>query len=133
MREVLRQTGTAQAASTRQIGPLPNLKDVIWAHGRGVQYIASQQTAYVAPNGGRQYWMWANAGQTYTFSTCGLANFDTVIEVRDWQGGTLYALNDDACGLQSYLSFRPSTSAWYMVRVRAYASYQTGTFTLTVR
>src|SRR5262249_1680211 len=112
---------------------LPNLQEVIWSHGSGFQYISSQQTAYVAPNGARNYWMWMNGGQTYTFSTCGLATFDTVIEVRDWfPFWALEAINDDACGLQSYLTFRPSTSAWYIVRVRAYFTFETGTFTLTV-
>jgi hypothetical protein len=77
--------------------------------------------------------MYAAVGTAYTLSTCGLANFDTVIEVRDWQGGTLYAANDDACGLQSNLVFRPPVSGWYMVRLRAYLPTQTGTFTLTLR
>ena len=35
MRDLLRGTGTAQATSTKGIGPLPNLRSVIAAHGGG--------------------------------------------------------------------------------------------------
>ena len=44
------------------------------------------------------------AGTTYTWFTCGDTDFDTQITVRANNGtcsGTVYAYNDDACGLQS--------------------------------
>ncbi|MCB0783586.1 MAG: hypothetical protein KDC02_05025, partial [Flavobacteriales bacterium] len=44
------------------------------------------------------------AGNTYTFSTCG-ATFDTQITLYNNTGGPSIGYNDDACGLQSTVTW----------------------------
>ena len=51
-------------------------------------------------SGGTYFTVDVVAGNTYTFSTCGIAAFDTQLTVYDIFGGFI-AYNDDACGLQS--------------------------------
>ncbi len=45
------------------------------------------------------------AGNTYTFSTCGGATWDTQITLYNNAGGGSLGFNDDACGLQSSLTW----------------------------
>lgn len=45
------------------------------------------------------------AGNTYTFSTCGGANWDTQITLYNNTGGGSLGYNDDACGLQSSVTW----------------------------
>ena len=65
-------------------------------------------------------------GQTITFTTCGLANFDTGLSVSAYDdddtrrlsgGGNLLACNDDYCGLQSTLAFTIPDDHVYLLRV----------------
>ncbi len=44
------------------------------------------------------------AGNMYTFTTCGNSSFDSQITVYDNTGTTVYGYNDDDCGLQSTVS-----------------------------
>ena len=56
----------------------------------------------------------ANAGCTYTFSTCGLSSADTYLRVYSTAtGGTELAGADDQCGLQSTLNWTCTTSGTY--------------------
>lgn len=45
------------------------------------------------------------AGSVYTFETCGDTSFDSQITVYNANTGALIAYNDDACGLQSSVTF----------------------------
>ncbi|MBI2968660.1 MAG: PKD domain-containing protein [Bacteroidetes bacterium] len=45
------------------------------------------------------------AGNTYTFSTCGVAGFDTQLTLYQSGGGGSLAYSDDACGLQSSITW----------------------------
>lgn len=57
------------------------------------------------------------AGQTYRFSTCGDADFDTQITIYSNSGGPSLAYNDDACGLQSEVDFTPAVTGDYRVLI----------------
>lgn len=62
-----------------------------------------------AYNAGQYMLAQTQAGANYTVSTCGGSGFDTQITVYDDVTGTLLAYNDDFCGLQSTVSFTPTT------------------------
>ncbi len=52
--------------------------------------------------------------------TCGLADFDTVLSLFDACGGSQLVCNDDACGLQSRISFPVAAGQTVMIRVCGY-------------
>ena len=69
---------------------------------------------------------------TYTFTTCGGASWDTYLYLTTAPcGGSLVALNDDACGLQSSItaSLQPGT---YYLAVEAFSSFSSGDFTVDI-
>jgi len=68
-----------------------------------------------------------------TFSTCGGASFDTVLHAyTDCLAGTELACMDDACGLQSTISFAVTAGSVYYVFMDGYSSGACGAFTLTI-
>lgn len=78
------------------------------------------------------YYLPAEDGET-TISLCG-SEYDTVLSVHTGCPGTPeneIICNDDACGLQSEVSFSASALTLYMVRVSGYSGNH-GTFTLTL-
>jgi len=48
------------------------------------------------------------AGANYTITTCGNSNFDSQLTVYNDITGAFIAYNDDACGVQSTVSFTPA-------------------------
>ncbi len=69
---------------------------------------------------------------TYTITTCGGASWDTYLYLSTQPcGGSLIALNDDACGLQSSITATLGVGTYY-VSVEAYSSFSSGAFTLNV-
>ncbi|NNE55859.1 MAG: hypothetical protein HKN32_07560, partial [Flavobacteriales bacterium] len=65
--------------------------------------------------GGEQYSLNAQAGCTYTISTCG-GGWDTQITVFD-PALLVAAYNDDACGLQSSVTFTALTTGTYTIQI----------------
>ncbi|OWY23760.1 hypothetical protein B6N25_03675, partial [Sphingobacteriales bacterium TSM_CSS] len=75
--------------------------------------------------GGQYFAFNATAGTQYTFSFCvggGSATWDTEISINNsvYTVPSPLAYNDDYCGLQSQLSWTPSTSGTYYVFVTQY-------------
>lgn len=60
------------------------------------------------------------AGNTYTFSTCGGAFWDTQITIYNNAGGAALGYNDDACGLQSSLTWLATFTGQLRVLVDQY-------------
>jgi hypothetical protein len=140
MCDVLRSTGTPQAASPRQIGPQPNLRAAIAAHGvaqsplppvLAMSVTAQSTSAYSAPNGFRDYIFYADAGNGCEFSTCNNASFNTVIELFS-PSNQLIASHITDCQLSPHLSFIAPSTGYYKVRVRGTAASY-GSFTMTYR
>jgi len=72
------------------------------------------------------------AGNTYTFSTCSDADFDTQLTVYD-SDGNLLGYNDDSCGLQSEIVLTPSFTDTVRVVLDEWSCSSNATFmTLTV-
>jgi hypothetical protein len=61
------------------------------------------------------------AGATYTFSTCGSTSEDTFLRLKN-ASGTVVTFNDDACGLQSTMTFTPSVAGAYTINAGCYGS-----------
>ncbi len=55
--------------------------------------------------GGRYLLINVTNSRTYTFATCGSANYDTYMTLLNNSGGTLLAFNNDACGTQSSITW----------------------------
>ncbi|MCB9907988.1 MAG: hypothetical protein H6830_09745 [Planctomycetes bacterium] len=72
----------------------------------------------------------ATQSADHIFTTCGGASHDTKIAVYDSCGGAEIACNDDACGLQSSLTFAATAGTTYYLRVGTYGTVpgSTGTF-----
>lgn len=70
--------------------------------------------------GGDQYTLSAQAGCTYSVSTCG-GGWDTVLTIFD-PNQQVAAFNDDApgCGLQSFVTFTADVSGDYIIQVNAF-------------
>ncbi len=66
-----------------------------------------------------------------TATTCGGASYDTALAAFSACGGAELACNDDACGLQSTISFPVTAGTSYWVRVSGYNG-ATGTGDLTL-
>ncbi len=79
-------------------------------------------------------WVKFTAGVTgtATFETCGVAGFDTVLAAFDACGGTQVACNDDACALQSRISFTATLGTTYYVRIAPFGSVVGGSGSITV-
>lgn len=81
----------------------------------------------IGPSGEWKYSLAAQAGYVYTFATCGLAAFDTVIEVR---GAFPTIAADDECGDQTQLAWLSTASQNVTVVVRGLNRAAQGTFQL---
>ena len=66
-------------------------------------------------------------GNQYTFSSCGSNAFDTQITVYDATGSTVLGYNDDACGLQSTVSYTATFTGTVHVLLDRYDCNNTGT------
>jgi len=69
---------------------------------------------------------------TYTFTTCNLATWDTYLYLTTAPcGGSIIALNDDACGLRSSItaSLQPGT---YYLAIEGFSSFSQGAFTVDI-
>ncbi|MDG1477115.1 MAG: T9SS type A sorting domain-containing protein [Vicingaceae bacterium] len=69
--------------------------------------------------------------ETYTFSLCGNATWDTYLYLSSSCCGASIALNDDACGLQSSITSVLAAGTYY-VAVEAFSTATTGAYTLDV-
>jgi trimeric autotransporter adhesin len=76
-------------------------------------------------SGGTSYTVDVVAGNTYTFSTCGNTAFDTQITV--YNGATVIGYNDDACGVQSEVTWTATFTGTITVLVDEYNCQNTGT------
>jgi hypothetical protein len=77
---------------------------------------STMQTTAPVGNGQRPYWTFtATAGCTYVFETCGLTGMDTELEILQGVGGTPLLYNDDACGLQSRLTWVAPTTGTFTI------------------
>jgi len=136
MRRLLSQTGTAQASSSRNIGPLPNLRTAFDSHGSAADLYPDLYynwvSAIVAPQGYRDYWVYSSGGRACEFSTCYYADFDTVIDVYN-PYGALIATSDDYCGLKSQVTPWMGIAGFYRVRVRGYSSSSSGFYWMSYR
>lgn len=79
------------------------------------QYTTSYSSGYRAFN------FTAQAGCSYTFTTCGLSGADTYLRLYDnVSGGTNIVAADDQCGLQTILTWTCSTSGVYSIHLSDY-------------
>lgn len=79
------------------------------------QYTTSYSSGYRAFN------FTAQAGCSYTFTTCGLSGADTYLRLYDnASGGTNIVAADDQCGLQTILTWTCSTSGVYSIHLSDY-------------
>lgn len=87
----------------------------------------------VGQNGQIWYSYSDGGGNLISLSTCGTTTFDTKIHVYAGPCGALtcVASNDDACSMQSSVSFVTETSVTYLIRVGGFAN-AFGSFGLTV-
>ncbi len=76
-------------------------------------------------SGGSSYTVNVVAGNDYTFSTCGNTAFDTQITI--YNGPTVIGYNDDACGLQSEVTWTATFTGTVTVLVDQFNCQNTGT------
>ena len=77
---------------------------------------AQTQTTAIYSSGIRAFNFQATAGFYYNFSTCDLSLNDTYLRIyNSATGGSVIALNDDNCGLQSNLNWLCSSNGAYSV------------------
>lgn len=70
---------------------------------------------------------------SYSFDLCGGASWDTYLYLSTAVcGGTILASNDDACGLQSSLTYTFSSGGTYYIKVEGFSSTSEGAFTLNI-
>jgi hypothetical protein len=70
---------------------------------------------------------------SYSFDLCGGASWDTYLYLSTAVcGGTILASNDDACGLQSSLTYTFSSGGTYYITVEGFSSTSEGAFTLNI-
>jgi len=68
----------------------------------------------------------------YTFSTCGNATWDTYLYLTTAPcGGSLIALNDDNCGLQSSITTNLGVGTYYLA-IEGWSAYSQGAFTVNI-
>jgi hypothetical protein len=70
------------------------------------------------------------AGAVYNFQTCGDTDFDTQITVYNASTGAFMAYNDDACGLQSSVTFTSDGSNVRVLVDRYFCTSQSSCMTL---
>ncbi|HNX89797.1 MAG TPA: hypothetical protein PKH58_12005, partial [Paludibacteraceae bacterium] len=86
--------------------------------------------------GCKLYEIYLYAGVEYQFSLCsadgGSAAFDSYLTLYD-NSCTSVASNDDYCGVQSYISYTPTTSGYYYLQNNHYSFNGGGSYTLAYR
>jgi hypothetical protein len=82
------------------------------------------QQVRTGPNGAYDFWFFADAGDRVDISTCdadgGYATYDSVLEL-DGPNGLLVDFSDDACGLQSRISYLVQTTGNHHLILDGYA------------
>ena len=86
-------------------------------------------------NGPEHWWSWttcpADAGGTFTASTCSAATWDTMLSVRN--GGGTSGCADDTCGNQSNVSLAiPAGSGLHVLTLDGYFAAESGAYSITV-
>lgn len=81
----------------------------------------------IGPSGQWQLRFLAMPGQSYLFSTCGLADFDTIITLT---AGTEMVSNDDFCGLQSEILWHSQYQGFVDLYITGYNQAAQGSFQL---
>lgn len=88
------------------------------------------QTMTVASGNYYTFTVPATCIPTYYFSFCaadgGSASYDTQITILDNTGAYAGGYNDDNCGVQSYLSWTPTTGGTYRILINTYSCASTG-------
>jgi hypothetical protein len=73
--------------------------------------------------------MTLTAGVSYNFQTCGLSSADTYLRLYSGLGTTLVTSSDDACGLQSNITYTAPSTGTYSLLVAAYSCGSLGSTT----
>ena len=68
----------------------------------------------------------------YSFTTCGLATWDTYLYLSSSPCSGILALNDDACGLRSKISYNFASAGTYYVTVEGFSSFSKGAYGLQI-
>lgn len=133
-------TGTNVSVSAQSCDPLVVYNNFEYAQ-LSPDPTCSWQTLYdFAPGGNcKWYFFLGTAGTTYTFKTgCGdgaYADFDTYLAIYNWPDGTFMASNEDACDdprpYLSILTFTPSVTQWYFIKITDDWDYIGGNFALS--
>ncbi|MBL4585636.1 MAG: hypothetical protein JKX84_01060, partial [Flavobacteriales bacterium] len=61
------------------------------------------------------------AGQEYNFFTCGGTSEDTYLRIYGTNGYTIVSASDDACGLQSSITYTPSSNGVYFIEISRFS------------
>lgn len=93
------------AGTTNAITPGCNWQTANWTGGN-----------HVIPS----WSVYLTAGRQYRFETCGQSPEDTWLRLYGGNGYSIVAQNDDACGLQSRVTYTPGSSGWYYLEVAEY-------------
>ena len=82
---------------------------------------------------GNWYTFTATSNQQITFSTCGSANFDTILAVYGGSCSNLYCVNynDDYCSTQSQVTITTNANTRYYLVIGGYGG-ATGTYTINI-
>ena len=80
----------------------------------------AQETITACIRGGQYVAIPVTVGGVYTFSTCGNTSFDSQITIYNSTGGGALGYNDDACGLQSTVTWTATFSGTLWVLVDQY-------------
>lgn len=86
-------------------------------------------TASVTGSNGMSLTFTVVSGNTYTFSTCGGAAWDTQLALWNLGGTIQYAYNDDDCGLQSTVTWTATFSGDIVLMLYEFSCNTDGTFT----
>jgi len=88
------------------------------------------------PCGSDVWFAWtAPTTGNYTVSTCGQANFDTMLAAYTGSScptSSALACNDDACGLQTTIGFTTTAGASYVIQLGSYGGGSGGTGSITI-
>ena len=131
-------TGTVNSFSITICGPVPVTNDVCaGATPLICGDIVAGDTSDNTDTGGNaapdEWYSFTGTGtsELVTVSLCNGTAYDSLIRVFDACGGNEIAVNDDACGLQSELTFTSDGTSTYLIMIEGFGS-SSGTFNLEI-
>ncbi|MEI7815979.1 MAG: S8 family serine peptidase [Desulfuromonadales bacterium] len=100
----------------------------------GAITLGTSQTGAVDFNGDvDRYSVYLTAGNTYAFSLDGTTLLDPYVEVQDSVGTNVASDDDSGGGLNSYVTYTPTTSGTYYLAAREAGNNATGSYSAKVR